>query len=263
MLNLALTTGRVVRARRDHYLPATAPDAVLRAVRVGGRLTCLSLLTLLNVFVLETSHLHVHMTRGSSRMRSPHDRRRRLEPRVSRGVRLHWGPLIEAVGQRACVSVLDAIAHAVLCQAPRATVATLDSALHKGLVTMVELRDLFERLPQRFRVLLSLVDARAESGPESLMRLMLRGLGCAVELQVQFEGVGRVDLVVDGWLVIECDSEEYHSDWARQVADRNRDLQLAARGYCTIRPTANAIMWHPEVVLAAVRGLLEARAAAN
>ena len=35
------------------------------------------------------------------------------------------------------------------------------------------------------------------------MRLMLRGLGCQIEVQVVIPGVGRVDFVVDGWLIVE------------------------------------------------------------
>ena len=42
---------------------------------------------------------------------------------------------------------------------------------------------------------------------------------------------------------------------------RDRDLALAARGFTTLRPTASAIMWRQGEVLAAVRGLLAARAA--
>ena len=62
-------------------------------------------------------------------------------------------------------------------------------------------------------------------------------------------GVGRVDLVLDGWLVIECDSREFHEGWMPQQRDRARDLALAALGYVTLRPWASAIMWQPETVV--------------
>jgi very-short-patch-repair endonuclease len=76
---------------------------------------------------------------------------------------------------------------------------------------------------------------------------------------VEFDGIGRVDLLVDGWLVLECDSREYHNSWQQQVADRNRDLALADRGYVTLRLTAAQIMYRPDEVLAAIKGLLAAR----
>ena len=160
-----------------------------------------------------------------------------------------------------CGAVFVAYAPAHGSPRLRAAIATLDSALHLNLIDLEGLAEVFAVLPAKYRALRALVDGRAESRPETLMRLMLRGLGCNVEIQVVFPGIGRVDLLVDGWLVIECDSERYHSGWAKQEADRGRDLALAALGYTTLRPTATAIMWRPEEVRAAVRGLLAARAA--
>lgn len=259
-ISAAVRAGLLIRTRRGFYVAPSTPDAIVRAGRVGGRLTCLSLLVLLGVFVLHTDRLHVHMARNASRMRSPHSRTTRLESRSRRGVRLHWMPLIDEVGRDStCVSVIDALAHAVLCQAPRAAIATLDSALHLGYVTSVEIAEVFRVLPAKYRALQPLLDARAESGPETLMRLLLRGLGCRTELQVEFDGVGRVDLVVDGWLVIECDSREFHHDWEQQMRDRDRDLALAALGFVTLRVTAAQIMYRQDEVLQAVRGLLAGR----
>lgn len=255
----AVRRGDLIRARRDRYLPPTAPDAVVRAVRVGGRLTCLSLLEGLGVFVMENSVLHVHLPRSASRMRSPDSRRRRLERRGRRSVRLHWLELSVDVGAATCVSLVDALAHAVLCQPPRAAIATLDSALNKGMISADQIADVFALLPAKYRVIRPFIDGRAQSGSETLMRLMLRSLGCAVELQVRFEGVGYVDLLVDGWLAIECDSRAHHAGWEAQSTDRRRDLALAALGITTLRPTARMIFDDPEAVLAAVRGLLATR----
>ena len=256
----AVASGALIRARRDRYLGEGTDDAIVRAVRVGGRLTCLSLLQLMDVFVLRNAKLHVHMKGNASRMRSPHNRRRKLERRSRRGVRLHWLPLSEPAPAAACVPIVDALAHAVLCQDPRAAIATLDSALHNRVVEIDQIPEVFQLLPAKFAVLRPLLDGRAESGPETLMRLIVRMLGCSVEIQVEFDGIGRVDLLVDGWLVIECDSQEFHSDWETQVSDRKRDFALAALGYTTLRPTAKMIMQEPEKVIAAVRGLLAAHA---
>lgn len=260
-IDSALTRGELARARRDRYLPGDTPDPIVRAVRVGGRLTCVSLLHMTGVFVRRNDRLHVHMQATDSRMRSPHDRRQRLEPRHRRGVRLHWLALTDGVGQATCVGMVDALVHAVLCQSPRDAIATLDSALNKRLATPADIAEVFAALPASYGALLPLLDGEAESGPESLMRLMLRMLGCRVEVQVVIEGVGRVDLVVDGWLVVECDSRQFHEGWEAQEEDRRRDLALAALGYTTIRPTAKMIMDQPEVVLAAVRGLMRSRRA--
>jgi len=259
-LATALRSGEIVRARRDRYVSAAAPEQVLRAVRVGGRLTCLALLRLLGVFVLEQPAVHIHIVRGTSRIRSPRTAKEPLEPRELRKVRLHWLPLIrpdEATLAR--VGVIDALIHSVLCQPARHAIATLDSALNKGLIQVEHLGEIFTALPARYRALRPMLDGRAQSGPETLVRLMARGLGCVVEPQVWFDGIGRVDMVVDGWLVIECDSREFHSSWEQQVADRKRDLALAALGYSCLRVTAAQVMYRPEEVLAPLRGLVEAR----
>lgn len=251
----AVRTGALIHVRRDRYLTADAHEVVARAVRVGGRLTCLSLLALLGVFVLENRDLHVHVHPGDSRLRDPMDRRRR---RAS-GVVVHWNKLIESVGAACTVDIVDAAAHAIRCQPPRAAVATLDSLLNKGLITRALLREILRTLPPRFAVLEQLVDGRAESGTETLVRLIARTLGCEIKLQVVFDGIGRVDLLLDGWLVVECDSKAHHSEWAQQQRDRDRDLALAALGYTTLRLTATAIMNRPDEVLAALRGILATR----
>jgi very-short-patch-repair endonuclease len=260
-LAAALSTGQLVRARRDRYVRGDAPRAVVESVRIGGRVACLSLLQVLGVFVFENAVAHVHITRGMSRMRSAEDRARSLEPRRTRVERLHWRPLVRPDGgTAACVSVVDAVIQAVLCQTPRHAIATIDSALNKRLIATTDLADVFSKLPARFAVLRGLVDGRAQSGPETLVRLMARSLGCSIALQVKFDGVGYVDLVLDDWLVVECDSREFHHDWAQQVKDRERDLALAARGYATLRLTAAQILYRPTEVQEALRRLLATHA---
>jgi very-short-patch-repair endonuclease len=254
----AVRRGDLIHVRRDRYLPGTAHEQFARAVRVGGRLTCLSLLAMLGVFVLENRNLHVHVLSNSSRLRFTGRARARFDT-ARRRVRLHWGSLLEAAGSSSAVNVLDALAHAVRCQPPRAAIATIDSALYQGFILEAQLADLFAALPARFRPLLPLIDGRAESGPESLVRLMARMLGCDIRLQVEFDGVGRVDLVLDGWLVVECDSKEFHASWEAQLRDRERDLALAAMGYCTIRLTAATIMYRPDEAFAALKGLIRSR----
>lgn len=257
-IQAAVRQGELIHVRRDRYLRADVHEQFARAVRVGGRLTCLSLLTLLGVFVLQNRDLHVHVDPSSSRLRFSRKQKARFDTARSR-VRLHWTNLIEAAGSSCAVQVLDALAHSVLCQAPRAAIATIDSALHLGLIVESQLPEMFAALPARFHSLLPLIDGRAESGPESLVRLMARMLGCDIQLQVEFDGIGRVDLVLDGWLVVECDSKQFHASWEAQLRDRERDLALAARGYSRIRLPAAIIMYRPDEAFAALKGLIESR----
>ncbi|MEH3089494.1 MAG: hypothetical protein PGN24_07860 [Microbacterium arborescens] len=246
----AVASGRLARPRRGWYVLADAPEPVVAAIALGGRLTCVSLLRLLGVFVLERGGPHVQLRRSASRL-PPVDG----SPRSS--AVLHWAPPVEPrPAWYACSGVVDAVVRAVTCQPPRAAIATIDSALHRGLLDDAGLAAVFAALPLRYLPLRRLVDARAESGPETLMRLLLRGIAKRVEVQVTIAGVGRVDLLVDGWLIIECDSDAHHAGLDARRVDSARDLAAAALGYLTLRPMAADIMWHPERVLRAVQGVL-------
>lgn len=249
-LAAAVAERRILRPRPGAYLPAEAPRDVVDALALGGRLTCVSALAQYGVFVLDASTLHVHL----------HTQRTTTLARV---IRRHWGRLHRTPHPCATsVESLDALACATRCQTPRAALATIDSALHRGVIRPDELDELFRLLPRRHRVLRKLIDARAESGPETLVRLILRSLGASFDVQVVIIGVGRVDFVVDGWLIVECDSEEFHSGWEAQRRDRRRDQAAAALGYTTFRPIAEDILWHPDLVRAALQGLLQSRRAA-
>lgn len=255
----AVRDGELVRLRRDRYMWAPQ-HGIDQAVRIGGRLACVSLLAVLGVFVLDASRLHVHLERTMSRLRSPHDRRRRFSEADAAHAQLHWWPLSD-VPSLGVVALADALAQAVRCQTARAAVATVDSILYRGLLTYAEVQDVFGSLPRRYAAILSLADASAESGPETFMRLILRQLGLRYETQVRIRGVGRVDFLVEGWLVIECDSRAHHEGWEKQREDRRRDLAAAARGLTTLRPLAEDLFFERERVVVAVRGLVAARRA--
>lgn len=249
--------GRLARVRVGSYARADSHTHALQALRVGGRLACVSELARCGVFVHggagdlvgERERVHVQLELNASRLGPLKDKRS--------AVRLHWVALRRGVHPRsASVDLFDALVQSAACQSPRAFIASVDSALHLGLLHADDVDAVFAALPRRFRRLRGLVDGRAESGSETLVRLMLRALGRRAELQVVIRGVGRVDLVVDGWLVIECDSRAFHSSWDQQREDRRRDQALAALGYVVYRPIAEDILYHPDIVVAALKGLL-------
>lgn len=240
----AVERGHLVRLRLGRYAPAGTPPELIDAARWGGRLDCISLLTLLGVFVHTHTARHIQI--------DPHATR--LPPRPA-AVRCHWRPT-SAPPTSLVVDVHEALAQAVSCQSPRHAIATLDSALHLGVIDEPGLDAVFRRLPSTFDVLRELVDPRSEAGTETLVRLILRTLGHRPELQVRIDGVGRVDLLVDGWLIVECDSRRFHSDWRSQVHDRRRDAAALARGYVTLRLVAADILSQPDVIRAQLEQVL-------
>ena len=203
----------------------------------------MSLIASLGVFVRATHPLHAQFEPGTTR----------LPERA--GVVAHWRRS-SATRESLAADLIEALAQSCRCQHPRDAIATLESAWHLGLVDEAGLGAVFARLPQRYGALRGLLDPRSESGAETLMRLLLRGLGAEVEVQVQIAGVGRVDLVVDGWLIVECDSRAFHEGWEAQKRDRARDMAAAALGYTTVRPLAEDILYRREEVLRTMSAIL-------
>lgn len=240
----AVDEGRLVRVRRGFYARHDADETVIRAVRIGGQLACVSALRLAGVFGFDTD-LHVHLPHSASRLR-PADARQ------------HWAPLLDPGGGYV-VGLQDALAQSVRCQAPWHAVASLDSALHQRLVSQADIGDVFRGLPQKYHGLMQLIDGRSEAGQETVLRLALRAAGLRVEVQVTFEGVGRVDLVVEGCLVIEADSRTAHDGWALHVRDRDRDIELARRGLMSLRPGYARTMFATADVVDAALALLRRR----
>lgn len=241
----AVDAGHIRRAWRGVYFSPAMSELTQRALVAGGRSACISSLAAAGIFVADVGSTHIHVQPTASRL-----------PDAGSAFRRHRSTLVRRPHPlSAHVHVIDALIQATNCQTPRAAVATLDSALFLGCIDIDDLDEIFAHVAPRRRVLRSFVDGRAESGTETLVRLIARALGFSVELQVNIPGVGRVDLLLDGWLVVEVDSEQHHAGWATQKKDRRRDLTLAARGYITLRPIAEDALHHPEVIVAALRGI--------
>lgn len=240
--------GSLIRLRQGQYAIAGSPESEIRAGQLGGRVDCVSALALAGIFVRERHPLHVQMT--------PHSARNgRSSTRVIR----HWRPC-SAPWSDLAVPIVEALAQAMCCQEPRDAVASLDSALHQGRIDLDGLDEVFALAPRRMRILRGMVDGRAESGPETLVRIVARALGFEVVPQVEFD-FGRVDLVLDGWLVVECDSKAHHEDWAQRLRDYERDRRLAELGFCVLRLVAEDIMYDREGIVRALRGMRRYRPA--
>ena len=124
----------------------------------------------------------------------------------------------------------------------------LDAALHDERVTAEQIRNLL-RGPGSARALARLDRAsdRARSPLETLARLDLEAAGLGFEVGVEIEGVGEVDLVVEGWVVVELDGYTYHCDEYQFGLDRWRDRRLVARGFLPLRFTRKDVYAHQVV----------------
>ena len=224
----AVHAGTLIRARRGRYLPPAAAPELVSAVRVGGRLACVDELRARGIWTLGDGRLHVHVPGNAARLRDPVDRAARLGEAAR--VRCHWEQLADPAGASSGhVSAADALLQAARCLPRRSLQASLDSAARQGRMR----RSLLERDPI-VGPLLDRVDTSADSGLETIVRELVRNLGFAYATQVAIDGAGFVDLLVEGWVAIECDGLGFHVGPAVS-RDRRRDAAVAATGRTMLR----------------------------
>ncbi|MHA7987325.1 hypothetical protein ACX9R5_16115 [Rathayibacter sp. CAU 1779] len=88
--------------------------------------------------------------------------------------------------------------------------------------------------------------------------MIVRRLGLRYEIQKGLPGLGRVDILVEGVLVLEADSRAHHDGWEHHVEDRRRDLAAARLGLASLRPAYQHTMYNQALVADAIRGLIGA-----
>ncbi|MBX3104475.1 MAG: DUF559 domain-containing protein [Cryobacterium sp.] len=253
-------SGRLIRIRRGYYAVPSTPATTLQAVRVGGLLTCVSAARNLGIWSADSVGTHVNLRHEASRMRTPDDRFTRLTKFNRAGCVLHWTRLIEPhrVSMES-VGVLDCLAEIIRCQPKYLAIAAIDSALNQGIVRLTDVKRMFRHIPRDFQSYLQLVDTRAMSGIETITRLLVQEANFEAIPQVRIEGVGRVDLLVDGCVVIETDGRLGHEDIEGSLRDYDRDVKLAIRGFSVLRFNYWQVMETPDLVVRAVSAALYAR----
>ncbi len=70
-----------------------------------------------------------------------------------------------------------------------------------------------------------------------MVRLRLTSAKVRFGVQVQLDGVGRVDFLIGRRLIVEIDSRAHHDSPAAYAEDRRRDREAVARGYVVLRLT--------------------------
>lgn len=255
MLSAAVRANRLVRVRQGWYCLPEQDDAVVRAVRVGGTLGCVSAARHHGLSVRGYSAIHVVAHHHDARLRSEHDKSVRLVDVKAPGTVVHWRPP-DPAAPRGIQTALQAVAQMATCVSPELVAAAADSAIRTGAFSRDAWGSAIWDLPQHLRTLLSEADGTAESITESVFRFRFRRLGLRMRAQVSIPGVGRVDFLIGTRLVAEVDGYSYHSDPDRFESDRRRDARLSALGFRVLRFSYRQVFerWH-EVrasVLAAV-----------
>lgn len=232
------------------YALPGAPEWIVRARQFRGAATCITWARLNGLAVLETSrriHLAVPANRSAKRSAC----------RPAGRVVLHRTPEGRG-GEPPVVARPEAALGCLLrCLEPLPAIVTVDSALNRGMCTEARIRsELVGPGSVRARLTLSRCDSRSASLLESLARLELVAAGLQVSTGVQIDGVGWVDIVVEGRIVVELDGFEFHSSRTAFGNDRRRDRVLASLGYVVLRFTYDEVVTLPGYVAAQVLAVL-------
>ncbi len=251
----AVMAGRMLVVRRGHYAIAGTPPPLIRAARVGGVATATTASPHLELWTPPDARLHVAVPRGAGRLHDPDDPAVAFRRRDD--VCVHWTEGLDPTSlPRRIAPTSLMVAHALECLPAAHAIALLDSALHERLLQREGLRTLVAALPPRLAAVARCADGRSESGLESIARYLLRLAGLKVETQVFVPGLGRVDLLVEGGLILELDGYIWHGDEDAFERDHRRDLAAALRHYRVLRFTYSQVMQEWPDVYAAVLAAL-------
>ncbi len=207
--------------RRGVYCVPWASSSVRLAALHGGELACASALRAHGIWTLAGPEPHVW---------------------VGERGRAHAHPGCSCITHRdhgrsafGVVPLEQALVQVAACLGAEAFFAAFESAWNQNVLDTRARSEIRAALPARFRWLVDIARPDAQSGLESILRLRLHRLGIFLESQVWIEGVGRVDFVLAGRIILEVDGRENHEGPSQRRRDLRRDAAAAVRGYETLR----------------------------
>ncbi|GAA1786293.1 DUF559 domain-containing protein [Agromyces lapidis] len=235
----AIARKEVGRIRRSWLALPGAPFDLRRAAQVSGRLGCLSAARHHGLWTLDDGRRHLCVPRNASR----------FDPRDDV---VHWGhgPIrphrFELVDP-----VVNALIDIADCQPLDSALATWESALRTGAVSVGLLRQLPMRSSAAQRIRRG-ASQLSDSGIESIPYARLCRSGLAVEQQVRLDG-HPVDLLVEGCVVVQVDGYEFHRSKGQRQRDIAQDRRLVLMGFVVFRYDYETVLYDWETIEREVR----------
>jgi very-short-patch-repair endonuclease len=146
----------------------------------------------------------------------------------------------------------------VTCLADVDAIAMVQSAMTRhGLPLAVPEAELTAKYYGPARKRLAKADGMSESVPEISARLLFESAGFRFDRQVQIAGVGRVDFLIDGWLIVEINGFEFHSSRAAWRKDMSRSNIAQTQAYAVLSYAPEQIWNNPDMVLKEIHAVLK------
>ena len=243
-LDRFVAAGRLIRLRNGWLSVPEADLHIAAAVTIGGVLTCVSEARRTGIFARDDGRLHIAVPSNAGRLRSVAG----VTPKI------HWGNQLIRRPNGATHDLLDnTLAHIVDCQPTDWAIASIDSAMRVDRTMNADRLSSIASSAKsdRLKAILPMLDARSESGLESLLRVRLSEAGVRMQPQVRIEGY-RVDGLIGERLVIEADGYEFHSTRTDFERDRVRAARLQSLGYLILSFTYDQIVNEWPSVLATI-----------
>lgn len=230
----AMADTGLLPVRQGLWAEPDAPQELVRVARTGGAATASTGAKAMGLWTVDDGRMHIAVPAGASRLRDPDDAS--LPLAGDDAVCVHWTkrmPSPRTLPDR-IAPLLLVLVHTVRCLRPELAVAVIDSALHARRLRVSELPLLASMLPAHLRHIVFATDGRADSGLESIVRYLLMEAGMALQVHPVLEGIGEVDLLLGGRLIIETDGKLFHLGRAF-TNDRRRDRAATIDGYRVLR----------------------------
>ncbi|WP_142064800.1 type IV toxin-antitoxin system AbiEi family antitoxin domain-containing protein [Pseudarthrobacter sp. B4EP4b] len=238
----AVRSGQILRLERGLLAVADADPELVAAGRAHGLVTCASAARAYGLWQLRPpGRPHYWQSNGRSAIRC-----------VS-----HRTDLTQPPRHRTLAALPDVLLHALLCLPELESLVMVECAYNRGDIDLSYLlRHLDGRCCGKARNVVSKVDRGADSLLETLARVLFRDAGILTETQVKIDGIGRVDFLLEGFLIVEIDGLAFHLEARQFKKDRRRDNSATLQGLPVLRFFYDDVVHAPESVLVQVREVL-------
>ena len=243
-LRTAVEERVLLRPRRGIVALPDAREDMLAARIAGGRLTCVSAAVHHGLWLLRPEpRLHLASAKGIGGAAVDH--------------RLLTVPPLRRLP---VAGLADVVLHALRCLPENDALVITEAALKSGRVEKEFLALHLEgRRNGKARRRLERTDGRPDSAPEVVVREMLRHAGLDFAHRVRIAGIGEVDFLIDGWLILEFDGAAFHMDRKSFRRDLRRNNAGVVRSYATLRFTYEDVFSNPTGMMRDIREALQRR----
>ncbi|WP_279060418.1 endonuclease domain-containing protein [Mobiluncus curtisii] len=218
--------GNLVRIIRGWYAGPEADPDVVRALKHGGRLGCLSGCAKYGLWVPHQTNTHVILPEN-------------VPLPAARFVEFHR---CIATQHAPVFGLEDCLYQAMRHNDAETGLIVLESALQAGCIGYDQAKHLATRVQKKKMATYRFLNRGAQSGSETRVRLFFQRRGVSVRTQHR-TAPGWADLLVGNSWIVECDGREFHDNPRAFEIDRERDLSSATAGYLTTRLSYRQI-WH-------------------